>query len=167
MEGNQEVIDRAALNNKPHNEYVVGFLFDESSEYVLMVQKNRPEWQKDLLNGLGGRIEPGEYPADAMSRECIEEAGVNPEWSKYATVTYGEHVLHFFASRDAAAFSDARSCTDEHLVRVPLMAVLYAEAIIPNLRWLIPMARHHLFYEAVAFADVRMTGAGGAVSRRV
>jgi len=37
-------------------EMVVGFLFDNFSENVLLIKKNRPAWQKDRLNGVGGKI---------------------------------------------------------------------------------------------------------------
>lgn len=149
---------------KPHS--VVGFLFSEDSEDLIVVKKNRPQWQAGRLNGLGGKIEPGESAAAAMSREGVEEAGVNPEWSEYACVEYDDHVLHFFAARDQAAFLDARPGTDEELVRMSWNGPLFNGWLIPNLRWLIPLARHHLFYERVALAHVIMRGRGSTISRR-
>jgi 8-oxo-dGTP diphosphatase len=61
--------------------YVCGFVFDPLAQ-VYLIRKLKPDWQKGLLNGIGGKIETadegGEYPASvtAMSREFEEEAGV-------------------------------------------------------------------------------------------
>jgi 8-oxo-dGTP diphosphatase len=148
-------------------EYVVGFLFSESGDQVILVRKNRPVWQAGFYNGVGGKIEPGELPAAAMMREGIEEIGVNPEWSPYARVSYGEHVLHFFAARDQLAFLDARALTDEIVVRVHASLAERQHMVIPNLRWLIPLAHHHLFYETVIAANLTMSGSGGAVARKM
>jgi len=58
------------------NEYVLGFLFNEPADAVLLMKKLRPEWQAGFLNGIGGKVEPGEPPAGAMVRECEEETGL-------------------------------------------------------------------------------------------
>jgi 8-oxo-dGTP diphosphatase len=55
------------------NYYVAGFLFDSKRENVVLIRKNKPEWQADKLNGVGGKIEDGEVPAAAMFREFTEE----------------------------------------------------------------------------------------------
>jgi 8-oxo-dGTP pyrophosphatase MutT (NUDIX family) len=57
--------------------------FDENS--VLLVKKNKPEWQKGFLNLLGGSVEPGELPERAAVRELFEESGLEPfsnTWEK-------------------------------------------------------------------------------------
>ena len=51
-------------------EYVVGFMFSEE------ILKNKPDWQAGRLNGVGGKVEPNEYPDQAMVREFEEETGV-------------------------------------------------------------------------------------------
>jgi 8-oxo-dGTP pyrophosphatase MutT (NUDIX family) len=74
---------KAALRNfvqamHPHpipvkHRYVVGFLFSQDESKVLLVWKNRPAWQNGKLNGIGGKIEAGETPLQAMEREFKEE----------------------------------------------------------------------------------------------
>lgn len=161
------VIASATRELRAGREYVAGFLFNESGEQVILVRKNRPQWQAGFYNGVGGKIEPGELPAAAMMREGIEEIGVNPEWSPYARVSYHEHVLHFFAARDQLAFLDARALTDELIVRVYSSLTQRQHMVIPNLRFLIPLAHHHLFYETVIEANLTMSGSGGAVARKM
>src|SRR3954470_21452915 len=58
-------------------EYVCGFLFSPDRTRVLLIRKRRPAWQAGKLNGIGGKIEPGESPAQAMSREFREEAALD------------------------------------------------------------------------------------------
>ncbi|WP_027363021.1 NUDIX domain-containing protein [Desulfospira joergensenii] len=64
--------------------FVVGFAFTRNNEQgtysVLLVKKKRPEWQSGCLNGIGGKIELGELPKHAMSRECFEETGLSLDW---------------------------------------------------------------------------------------
>jgi 8-oxo-dGTP pyrophosphatase MutT (NUDIX family) len=57
-------------NNKIIN-YCLGYAF--FSNYVVLIEKNRPDWQKNKLNGIGGKVEEGETGQDAMTREWVEE----------------------------------------------------------------------------------------------
>jgi 8-oxo-dGTP diphosphatase len=59
----------------PH--YVVGFLFGHDKTMVALIKKSRPEWQKGMLNGIGGKIENSENALTAMRREFKEEAGAD------------------------------------------------------------------------------------------
>lgn len=60
--------------------FVVGFLFDDEGK-VALIRKEKPAWQKGHLNGIGGKIEPGEEPLKAMRREFLEETGAGVlEW---------------------------------------------------------------------------------------
>lgn len=58
-----------------NTEYVVAFIFDHAGG-VWMIEKQKPEWQKGFFNGIGGKVEPGETPKEAIYREVKEEAGV-------------------------------------------------------------------------------------------
>jgi 8-oxo-dGTP diphosphatase len=56
--------------------YVLGFAFD-LTDRVALIQKQRPDWQKGLWNGIGGKVEPYDSSNhDAMEREFREETGV-------------------------------------------------------------------------------------------
>jgi len=64
------------MSNLKITNYVVAFLFSETLDNVWLIEKQKPEWQKGCLNGLGGKIEENESPMDAVIRELNEESGV-------------------------------------------------------------------------------------------
>lgn len=130
-------------------EYTVGFLFDKPGLAVLLLRKTRPEWQAGKLNGVGGKLEPGESPLDCMVREGAEEAGLDGvEWTEFCTISSARVYdpeyqdgwrVHFFYCFDTVAFRLAGPLTDEPIERWPTDTI-YNAPVIPNLRWLIPMA---------------------------
>lgn len=124
---------------EPDREYVVGFMFDSCGAAVLLIRKNRPTWQAGKLNGIGGRVEDGETPGEAMRREFLEETGVDHgEWQRFCTLRDDRGwLVHFYAA--SGDVLKAKSLTDEKLICCGLPALHQAE-VLPNLRWLIPMA---------------------------
>jgi 8-oxo-dGTP pyrophosphatase MutT (NUDIX family) len=60
------------------NKYTLGFVFNEELNRVVLIELNKPNrWNDRLINGVGGHIEEGEEPLNCMSRECMEESGIN------------------------------------------------------------------------------------------
>lgn len=118
--------------------YVVGFMFDETESNVILLWKNRPEWQRDKINGIGGMIEDGESPAEAMRREFREEAGIDhADWQQFCVLSdCRQWSIHFFSS--TGTLGDVEQCTDEVPLILPIAEL--PNNVIPNLRWLIPMA---------------------------
>ena len=57
------------------HQYVTGFRVDLTTGRVLLIEKKRPAWHAGQLNGIGGSIEPGETPLQAVVREFKEETG--------------------------------------------------------------------------------------------
>lgn len=54
-------------------------------EPVLLVRKEKPDWQKGFLNLVGGSVEANELPEHAAVRELFEESGLTPypqDWQK-------------------------------------------------------------------------------------
>ncbi len=87
--------------------FVLGFCFTEDKNQVLLANKLRPEWQKGCLNGIGGKIEPGETPLDTMIRESIEEAGLKfILWTEIGVMRGTNDDKHKFECFIFVAFSD-------------------------------------------------------------
>lgn len=118
--------------------YVAGFLFSPDKAWVALVRKNKPAWQAGKLNGIGGKIEPGETPAQAMCREFREEAGLDlSDWREFCTLKWGNHaIIHFFTSVIPNG-ERIHSNEDEY---IDWYSVNTKHDVIPNLRWLIPLA---------------------------
>ena len=60
------------------------------------------EWQAGLLNGIGGKIEDGEAPIEALVREFAEETGVQTsaeEWSAIVHYVHPHSYEVFFTKR--------------------------------------------------------------------
>jgi 8-oxo-dGTP diphosphatase len=119
--------------------YVVGFAFSRDKSQVLLIEKRRPQWQAGFLNGVGGKVEAEEGFPDAMVREFSEETGIGAggEWRHFLTVIGHDYEMWVFAT--VADVLRARTCTDEpvHVVRVADVPNL---PVLPNLRWMVPMA---------------------------
>jgi 8-oxo-dGTP diphosphatase len=121
--------------------YVVGLLFNGSREFVVLIQKNRPEWQKGKLNGPGGHIEGEETPEQAIQREFREECGVDIHaWKYFCTLSTPTAVVHFLAAQREA---NLKSMTDEKVTWYNLNG-MQDLPLIPNMRFLIPMALYAL-----------------------
>ncbi len=73
--------------------YVLGYIFSPDLKTVYLLRKKRPANQKGKLNGFGGKIEPGETPAETMAREGYEECGFAGEW-----IILGSGPLVFFTT---------------------------------------------------------------------
>lgn len=73
-------------------EYVLGFAFDEGKKAVVLILKDRPDWQKGKYNGIGGKVElSDESLLHAMIREFYEETGVVTEtqdWGVFAEMVF-------------------------------------------------------------------------------
>lgn len=120
--------------------YVLGFLFDNDRSTVALIRKNKPDWQRGKLNGIGGKIELGEPTVGAMTREFFEEAGVRIEgWNQFAVMQGSDWMVHCFRAFDDAALRAVRSMTDEQVERHYTGDIMQAR-VISNLTWLIPLA---------------------------
>lgn len=78
---------------------VLGFLFNKTATVVVLIEKQKPEWQKGFLNGVGGKIEEGETPMQAMIREFKEETGVETTevvWKPFAKLQGDDWEVYCF-----------------------------------------------------------------------
>src|SRR5688572_25949171 len=130
-------------------EYVLGFLFNWEMDRVVLIRKTKPEWQRGLLNGVGGKIEPGETPVEAMVREFREETSVDTLWSHWihvARMSGPGATVQVFAAKIADCIGQVRKTTEEPPVILTAYEATspHIRGLIPNLRWLIPMSMNAL-----------------------
>lgn len=123
--------------------YSLGFAFDKYFDNVILIQKNRPEWQAGKLNGVGGKFENFDKDTQhTQAREFGEETGIqtNPEdWKIFATMYSDIFIVDCFWTVLDDSFNTFTSVTDEVVHRVPVRD-LYSFLTCPNVPLLISMA---------------------------
>lgn len=121
--------------------YVVGLMFSLNKQTVLLIRKNKPLWQLGLLNGVGGKVEEGETPAQCMVREFKEEVGLNTEeeqWTYFAKLCGTNSEIYFYKT-----YTDSLVNAVQLESEIPML--IYIEDLsfiehVPNLKFLIEMA---------------------------
>lgn len=123
--------------------YTLGFLFKNNDTEVLLIRKNRPEWQAGYLNGIGGKMHTGEHPDETMAREANEEAGIHGvAWQQFATMNFAQATVRCYR----AHWAGEGECPiiqneDEQVGWYYVDSVMAGiPPTVPNLRWLIPLA---------------------------
>jgi 8-oxo-dGTP diphosphatase len=130
--------------------YVVGFLHDEHD--VVLIKKNRPDWQRGLLNGIGGHIEETDFwPVHAMTREFEEETGVHIhelDWDHFLTLEGPEATIYVYAYADQNGLMKTVDTKTDEEVDIYDMTYLddWDTMTVPNLRWIIPLMMQRANY---------------------
>lgn len=120
---------------------VVGFLFSPDKKEVVLILKNRPDWQKGLYNGIGGHIESDETAYEAMIREFDEEAGAHIQgWKHFATGHKDTHdaIVYFFKAFDHT-YIHVETRTDESISIITISEIKCFPTVY-NIEWLLQLA---------------------------
>lgn len=147
-------------------QYVGGFLFHkrqmgplQQKIQVALVTKNKPDWQRGLLNCVGGKIETerGETPLQAMVREFEEETKLMTmefDWFPKITLTAADRTwqVFFFAAfwNSQAKLTGLKGKPVSWYPIEPLPS-----HVIPNLRTFIPLCLDRDLVMPVNFIDKR------------
>ncbi len=133
-------------------QYVCGILFSQDRRRLALIRKNRgPANMAGRLNGLGGKVEPGETLPQAMAREFEEESGVHIDtWIPVGVLRLPAACVTFFA-----AFSDrlhdVRSTTDEDVITTYVDHALTDGDLMPGLPVVILVALNQVGAEFTNF----------------
>lgn len=137
--------------------YVVGFLFSEEQDRVVLVLKNRPKWQAGLYNGVGGKVEPGELFDEAMIREFKEETGVEfQEWDCFGKMKGPGFELALYRAFNTKALEQVSTQTDEEIHVVPVDLNVLRTNSISNVAWLVASALDQdqpRFFQEITYGD--------------
>jgi 8-oxo-dGTP pyrophosphatase MutT (NUDIX family) len=91
------------LREKVGNDFLfmpsVSALIRDDDGRILFVQHVEGRWQLP-----GGAVDPGERPAEAMQRECLEEAGITVDPIRIAGVFGGPEYRITYANGDEAGW---------------------------------------------------------------
>jgi 8-oxo-dGTP diphosphatase len=124
------------MNAKPA--FVLALLYSADRRQVVLMRRTKPAWQAGRVNGLGGRLMPGESAAAAARREVREECGVDvAAWREVLVWEDAEYVMHVLSAVSAEARA-ARTQEDQEVFLADVDAL--PPNVIDNLRWLVPLA---------------------------
>lgn len=128
-------------------EYVCGFAFNNERSRVVLIKKERPEWQRGKWNGVGGKIESIDNSAyAAMAREFVEETGLATDegaWRRFLVLRGTDWIVHFFRAFDVP-IDLCRTVTDEVVATMWVFTLPLNS--VPNLHWLIPLAVQDAYF---------------------
>jgi len=121
--------------------YVAGFLFDNKREIVALVKKRKfppgANWSKNPFNAIGGKINEHETSFEAMQREFTEETGVSINgWQWFLTLCHENWKVYFYKAFSDDVFN-VKTMEDEEIF---LRNATDTNAVVPNLRWILPLA---------------------------
>ena len=120
--------------------YTVGFLFNKTRTHVLLIHKTKPAWQVGKINGVGGKVEPGETSIQCIEREVKEETNIDTDrshWVFVGTISGGDAIIEVYGYIYDGVLFEAYTFEKEKIEWFQIN--LLPENIIPNLSWLIPL----------------------------
>ena len=121
--------------------YVLIYTQSTASDNVLLVLKDKPDWQKGRLNLPGGKVEDGETPSMAAERELLEEAGYYSFNTRLMGLIEdgGTKIFCYHSFVGQCAFPRPRPEETQKIDWQQWKDVRYDERLIPNLRIIIPL----------------------------
>lgn len=122
--------------------YTLGFCFNRKKDKVVLIKKDRSDWQKGLLNGVGGGVWENENDYEAQVREFHEETGVktiNLDWQMYAIMHSPNFIIYCYYCVSDRIFKEAKTVESEKVVKIKVKN-LPKYKTISNLKWLIHLA---------------------------
>lgn len=125
--------------------YALGFLFNASHTEILLVDKQSPEWQRGLFNGIGGKVEAEETPLACLVRETKEESGLRTahrDWMHLGDLASEGWLVSVYTGTFFGDAALAKQTDHEDVGWFSIDAL--PERVIQNLRWLIPLALESL-----------------------
>lgn len=132
-------------------EYVVGIIFSEDLQSVLLMLKNRPVWQAGRFNFPGGKVEGEETGYEAIVREVAEECTtqiVSDRWKHIADIKREGIEIYFYATVLTSEDITPEASTDEPLEWVSVTEL--PKNLVYNVSWLVPYALEVLERDHVA-----------------
>lgn len=143
------------MNLSNMKKYTLGFIFNETLDKVLLINKLAPDWQVGKLNGLGGKVEEGEDGLTCIVREVKEESGletISEDWEYVCKMYSPDFDIDTFSYIYKSDLNNAKSMELEKIEWCDVKNLPYN--VIGNLNWLIPMSIDKLTRKEFTFKKI-------------
>lgn len=115
-------------------EYCLGIAFNQREQKVALIKKTKPDYQAGKLNGIGGKLEPGEDAKQAMQREFAEETSVMTylqHW-RYVMSMQGSNFKVYVYTTDLSSeqWDSLKTTTEEEVIKTDINLV----NVLPHMR---------------------------------
>lgn len=133
--------------------FTLGIIFSASLEHVYLIRRDHPDSQKGKLNGVGGKVEPGETVGACMARESVEESGYSGSWTRFGikeghTRGWGAYECHLYYSIMPPSATEPHTAERQPIERIATKDVpALREQMIPLLPLIIHAALEHIASE--------------------
>jgi 8-oxo-dGTP diphosphatase len=135
--------------------YSLGLIFDQQYERVVLMRKNRPEWQRGRLNGVGGKLEAGETNLECVVREVSEETGLvtqPDDWAHIASIGGSDWQMEVFAMA-SSSIDGAKTMTDEDVGTYRISEL--PPGVMSNIPWLVALAIDRMRNREIQACDIK------------
>jgi 8-oxo-dGTP pyrophosphatase MutT (NUDIX family) len=122
--------------------YTIGIYFDNSLKRVVLMLKNRPNWQAGKFNFPGGHIETDEKGIDCVIREFKEECGIVTnieDWRHIGLIrNQWNYEVEIFTGVQNAKHGELKTMEDQPVTWIDIDKL--PKNVVSNLSWLVPFA---------------------------
>jgi ADP-ribose pyrophosphatase YjhB (NUDIX family) len=105
---------------------------------ILLIRKNRPDWQAGRYNLPGGKIEDGETIHEAASRELFEETNIKAHHVRIIGTIEADNCIVYVCECTFDANEEAATMTDEMVFWMDVGDALRDPLLLDSLRVAIP-----------------------------
>lgn len=137
-------------------QFTLGLIFNATLDRIVLMRKNRPDWQQGRLNGVGGKIEKGETSIACIVREVEEETTLSTnesDWLLVANLGGDNWSMDVYCLCFDGEEQDIKTCTDEKVEWLDVSQM--PKNIMSNMSWLIPLAVDKLKDQTLKSAAIR------------
>lgn len=125
--------------------FTLGIIFSPNLESIYLIRKASPLYQKGKLNGVGGRVLPGETYEANMARKGLEEAGYSGEWERLGLMRWWETIDCALFHSVMAPGQDAPYTRSEVIERIAVKDLpAFRNQMVPPLFFIIQAALENL-----------------------
>jgi len=141
---NNDLDNNKKLKDMTH--YTIGIYFNKSFTHVVLILKNRPQWQKGLHNFPGGHKESHESIKECITREFEEECGIKTMFDDWWFIgeiynNKNDYTVSILTAIKEEVHGDIKTNEDQIVKWVPVNQL--PKKRIANIQWLVFFALNY------------------------